>query len=182
MGDKKPSENPKNGYVHVYTGNGKGKTTASLGLALRALGHGLSVCMVQFMKGKIEYGEVKAARQLDGLEIRQFGRPEFVDREHPLPIDRQLARRGLDYAKKIIEELEYDMVILDEINVAIDWGLIDLEEVVALLRGRPPEVEIVLTGRHAKEVLIEMADLVTEMREIKHYFRRGIVSREGIDY
>ena len=170
------------GMVHVYTGAGKGKTTAALGLAMRALGHGLKVYVIQFMKGNIRYGEVEMARQLSpNLVIKQMGRDTFVDRNNPDSIDIELAQKAFQLAKDVIGGGEYDIVVLDEINVAVDYGLVSLQALLGLLESRPTHVELVLTGRDAKRELIERADLVTEMVEVKHYYREGIRSREGIE-
>jgi len=168
--------------VQVYTGDGKGKTTAALGLALRALGHGLKVYMIQFMKGDPEYGELRAAGRLDGLTIRQFGRTDFVDRDQPAEEDISMARQGLEHAAAVLAAGEHDLVILDEINVALDFGLVPVKAVLELIENRPPGVELVLTGRSAPRAVIEAADLVTEMREIKHYYQRGRTARDGIEH
>jgi cob(I)alamin adenosyltransferase len=170
------------GMVHVYTGHGKGKTTAALGLALRAIGHGFKVCMIQFMKGDPEYGELRAARHLPGFIVRQFGHRGHVNRQNPSEEDVLLARQALAYARKIITSGEYELVILDEINVALDFKLVDLQEVLAIVRDKPARTELVLTGRDAPGALIQAADLVTEMREIKHYFQRGRKARDGIEH
>lgn len=170
------------GLIQVYTGTGKGKTTASLGLAMRACGHGLKVYMIQFMKGRIDYGELRAAQNIEGLTIEQFGRPEFVDKDNPAKEDIKLAREALQRSEEVILSGEYDMVILDEINAAIEWNLIELGDVIDLLRKKPESVEIVLTGRCARKEILDLADLVSEIREIKHPFKRGVHSRVGIDY
>ncbi|HIE06049.1 MAG TPA: cob(I)yrinic acid a,c-diamide adenosyltransferase [bacterium (Candidatus Stahlbacteria)] len=167
--------------VQVYTGDGKGKTTAALGLALRALGHGLKILMIQFMKGSEEYGEVRSAKKIDGLNIEQYGRPDFVNPEKPDPEDIELAQKGLKRAEEAIRSNKYNLIILDEINVAVDFGLITEEDVLDLIKKRG-EVELVLTGRYATQKIIEAADLVTEMKEVKHYFKDGIKSRKGFDY
>ena len=172
----------KIGTVQVYTGNGKGKTTAALGQALRAAGHGQRVIVIQFMKGQINYGELKATEKVPGVEIEQYGLPTFVERGNPSPKDRELARKGFERAKQVVQGASYDMVCLDEINVAVDYGLIGLSELLDLIKGKPPEVELVLTGRYAAPEVIELADLVTEMREVKHHFQKGIQAREGIEY
>jgi len=169
--------------IQVYTGNGKGKTTASLGLAFRASGHGFKVCMVQFMKSNIEYGETKAAAFIPGFRLIQVGRDEFVDLKTPEAIDKQLAQDGWLLAKEIISSKEYDIVILDEINVALTCGLLDVEEVTLFLSDLyENKTEIVLTGRYAPQPILELAHLVTEMQEIKHPFSQGIGARKGIDY
>ena len=170
------------GYVHVYTGSGKGKTTAALGLSLRALGHGLKVFIIHFMKGNIEYGELKAVKYLEPhLSIQQMGRETFVSREDPDPEDVELARKALELSRRAVSGGEYDIVVMDEVNCALDYHLVPLEEVLGLIRGKPEHVELVLTGRGAPTEIIEAADLVTEMKEIKHYYQKGITSRKGIE-
>jgi len=171
------------GMIQVYTGNGKGKTTAALGLACRAVGHGYKVFMIQFMKGNIDYGELETARNLAPyLTIKQMGRECFVSREHPDPEDIRLAQEALALATEVIAGGEYDIVILDEINVAMDFGLINTQEVIQLMtEERPSHMELILTGRYAPKEIIERADLVTEMVEVKHYYHRGVHSREGIE-
>lgn len=171
----------KLGLVHVITGDGRGKTTSALGLAIRASGRGLKCYIIQFMKG-FEYGELFALRKLPDMKVRQFGRAEFVFKEKPLKIDFEQARAGLEHAKQIVQSNEYDLVILDEINVAVDYKLIPLEEVVELIKRKPPCVELVLTGRYAPREIIELADYVTEMRELKHPYQKGILARKGIEY
>lgn len=169
------------GLVQVYTGEGKGKTTASLGLAFRAAGKGYKVYMIQFMKGKINYGELKSAELLENFTIRQMGRPDFVDRNNPDPIDIKMAGEALEHAREIMSEGKVDMLILDEVNCAIDWGLIPLEDVVEVVKNKPENMELVLTGRYAKPEIIELANLVTEMKEIKHPYMEGIPARDGIE-
>jgi cob(I)alamin adenosyltransferase len=180
MRDDAPKKQP--GLVQVYTGNGKGKTTAALGLALRAAGHKMKTCVIQFMKGEIYYGELGAAKMLTPyLEIVQMGRPDFVNKNNPDPRDVQLARRALDLAKEVLSGKRYDIVILDEINVALDFGLVDLADVIALIDAKPAETELILTGRYAKKEIIDRADLVTEMTEIKHPYNAGVEARLGIE-
>lgn len=171
----------KRGYVQVYTGNGKGKTTASLGLGLRASGDGLKVYMLQFMKGR-RYSEIDAIEKIENFTISQHGRDEFVSRDNPEQIDIDLASEGFEKAKEVLLSGEYDMVILDELNVAVDFGLIPLQEVLDLIKDKPRHVELVLTGRGAPEEFIELADLVTEMKEIKHFYQKGVEARKGIEF
>jgi cob(I)alamin adenosyltransferase len=170
------------GLIQVYTGNGKGKTTAALGLALRAVGHGLKVLVIQFMKGKDNGGETKAAERLSPyLTIRKTGRDTFISKSHPDPIDFKLAREGFAQAKKAIEDEAYDIVILDEINPAIDFGLVPLSDLLQLIDSKPETVELILTGRSAHADILEKADLVTEMVERKHYYKKGVPARKGIE-
>jgi len=180
----------KRGLIQVYTGDGKGKTTAALGLAVRAAGQGLRTCIVQFMKGWPHYGELSALPALcrgldtphDAITIHQFGGAGFVDPVHPTPEDMQSAQEALAFARQAMRGGAYDIVILDEVNVAVDFQLVSLAEVLALCRDKPPQVELVLTGRRASAELIEIADLVTEMRAIKHPYDKGISGRAGIEY
>ena len=170
------------GLIQVYTGDGKGKTTCALGLALRAIGRGFKVFMVQFLKGR-DTGEARAAARLaPEMTLRSFGRPVLINLKAPAPEDLQLLREALDLARGVISSGEYDLVILDEINVALAYGLLPLKEVLELLASRPPWVEVVLTGRGAPLELIAAADLVTEMLPIKHYYEAGIPAREGIEW
>ena len=170
------------GYIQVYTGNGKGKTTAALGLAVRAAGHGLRTVILQFMKGWIDYGELEGVRMLAPyVEIHQAGRDTFVNRKNPDPEDVRLAREGWRKAKEILLDGNADIVVLDEINCAMDFGLIPVEEVVEVLRNKPEGKEFVLTGRGAPAAVIEIADLVTEMREVKHYYAKGVDARVGVE-
>jgi len=170
------------GMIQVYTGSGKGKTTAALGLAMRALGHGLKVYIIQFMKGNIRYGEVETAQQLSpNIVIKQMGRETFVDRDNPDRIDIELAQKAFQLARDVVGSGKYDIVVLDEINVAVDYGLISLEALLNLMDSKPEHVELILTGRDAKSEVIERADLVTEMVEVKHYYREGTHSRKGIE-
>lgn len=170
------------GLIEVYTGDGKGKTTAALGLAMRAAGQGLRVYIVQFMKGWPHYGELETVGQHPSITLQQFGRPDFVDKQNPDPVDVRMAQEALDHAREVLTSGEYDLVILDEVNVALEWKLIELENLLSLLDDKPEKVELVLTGRYAHPEVIARADLVTEMREIKHPYKSGIASRRGIDY
>jgi cob(I)alamin adenosyltransferase len=171
----------KRGYIQVYTGNGKGKTTAALGLGLRASGDGLNVFMLQFMKGR-RYSEIDAIDKIENFTIVQHGRDEFVSKKDPEQVDVDLARGGFEKAKEVLLSGIYDVVILDELNVAVDFGLIPLGEALNLIKSKPEHVELVLTGRGAPEEFIELADLVTEMREIKHFYEKGVEARKGIEF
>jgi cob(I)alamin adenosyltransferase len=170
------------GLVEIFTGNGKGKTSAALGVVLRASGYGLRVHIVYFMKGNYPYGEQKVLPQLPNISFETFGQEEFVDPANVKPEEREQARQALKEAHRAVLSGEYDIVVLDEVNVAVAWKLIDLEEVIELIEKKPESVELILTGRYADEKLIELADLVTEMTEVKHPYQKGIPSRRGIDY
>jgi cob(I)alamin adenosyltransferase len=170
------------GLIQVYTGGGKGKTTAAIGLALRAAGHGLLVHIIQFMKGWPHYGELIALQHQPCITLVQFGRPEFVDPDHPDPVDIQRAHDAWEYSLDVLLHGDYDLVVLDEINVALDYGLVSLKQVLALLDAKPAHVELVLTGRGAHPQVVERANLVTEMRELKHPYAAGVGAREGIEY
>lgn len=172
----------RKGLVQVYTGDGKGKTTAALGLACRASGHGLSVYIIQFMKGWPFYGELEAVKHLPGVTLRQFGRPDFVNKDNPDPRDVRGAQEALEHARETLAAGKHDIVILDEINVALSFGLIRLQDVLDLLDVRPPHVELVLTGRGAPSALIARADLVSEVLAIKHPYNEGIEARQGIEF
>jgi len=168
--------------VHVYTGSGKGKTTAALGLALRACGHGKKVAVFQFLKGTTYTGEFRIQKKIPGLELHLLGKKAFVNLEHPSDEDRQMARQGWTIARQALQEGGYDLVILDELNVVLSSGLLDTEKVLDALSGRPAGTEVVITGRNAPVELVKQADLVTEMIAIKHYYQEGIPGREGIEW
>ena len=182
------------GLVQVYTGPGKGKTTAALGLALRAVGHGLRVCFVQFMKSDRSTGERAAAARLHPeLEIHVFSAPHWGDRSQaskdtpwwnlpPSDEDKKQAGEGLLFAQRALSGGEYDIVVLDEIFAALKFELVSLDDVLGLIRAKPPAVELVLTGRDAPAEVIESADLVTEMNAVKHPYERGVPARKGIEY
>jgi cob(I)alamin adenosyltransferase len=174
-------ESERVGTIQLYTGNGKGKTTAALGAALRAVGHGKRVAMIQFMKGRL-YGELAAARKLDGFTIEQYGRDEFVDPKNPDPVDRDLAERGWKRAEELVRGGGLDMLILDEINIAVAYGLVSLEAVVLFMERKPKDLELIMTGRYAPAEMVTRADTVTEMREIRHHFSRGVTARKGIEF
>ncbi|MFU8856345.1 MAG: cob(I)yrinic acid a,c-diamide adenosyltransferase [Deferrisomatales bacterium] len=173
----------RQGLVIVHTGNGKGKTTAALGLALRAVGQGLKVSMIQFIKGSWKYGELRAPELLPGFEIRPMGRG-FVDLGSPEANteDLALARETFAAARERVLSGDWDLVILDEVNYAASYGLLDVESILALIREKPPAVHLVLTGRDAPPEVVEAADLVTEMREVKHPFRKGVKAQRGIEF
>lgn len=170
------------GKIHVYTGPGQGKTQAALGLAMRALGRGYKVCLIQFMKGR-ESGENLIAEKLKpDFEIHQFGRSGFIKKGEGEEEDKKLAAEALWFAKKILSEKKHDLLILDEINVALDFGLLNLKEVIEFLKMNHSGIEIILTGRNAHRKVCDLADLVTYMKDVKHYFKRGVPAREGIEY
>ena len=171
----------KKGYIHVYTGPGKGKTTAAIGLGIRAAGAGMKVHMVQFMKGR-RYSEIDTIEKIPNFSITQHGRDEFVSKEKTEQVDIDLAQKGFKYSKEIISSGKYDMIILDEINVAIDYNLIAIEELTKVIEEKPENLELVLTGRYAHPEIVRYADLVTEMLEIKHPYQQGIEARKGIDF
>lgn len=178
----KAKKNPFRGYIQVYTGKGKGKTTAALGLALRAAGHGLKTYIGQFLKGQ-DYGELSSVKKLSSLiTIEQFGRKGFIHvTKDPDEEDIQKAENGLAKCLKAMLSQKYTLIILDEINVAVDFHLIEEREVHAFLDQKPENIEVILTGRYAPESLIKRADLVTEMKEIKHYYTKNVPARKGIE-
>ena len=168
------------GYVHVYTGNGKGKTTAALGLALRAAGAGMRVYIAQFVKG-MHYSELDALdRYADRITLKQYGRDCFIEKE-PEAEDIRAARQGLEEVKGILASGDYQMVVLDEANIATLYNLFSPDELIDLVRSKPESVELVITGRNADPKVVALADLVTEMKEVKHYFHRGVEARPGIE-
>jgi cob(I)alamin adenosyltransferase len=171
-----------NGLVIVVTGNGKGKTTSAFGQALRAIGQGYKVFVLQFMKGR-KYGEfIAAEKYLPRLTIRMSGLDSFVMRDSPAAIDIELAQKGLAAAQKAINSGKYDMVILDEINVALDFKLIDLQEVIDIIKNKPTGLDLILTGRYTPPEIIELADTVSEVKDVKHHYSKGIKDRAGIEY
>jgi len=168
------------GLVQIYTGDGKGKTTAALGLAMRAAGHNFKIAIIHFMK-LWDYGEVASLRRL-GIDLFRYGTTEFVDPKNPSPIDLEQANKALSKAEELIEKANYDVLILDEITVAVDFNLIPLKKVVDLLDKKPDNLELVLTGRNCPQELIEKADLVSVIDEIKHPFQKGLKVRKGIEF
>jgi cob(I)alamin adenosyltransferase len=170
------------GLVQVYTGNGKGKTSAAFGLALRAVGRGMRVFMIQFIKGGFDYGELYVVDKLPNLTLKAFGRGKFVVEKPAGKEDVALANEALALAEETVKGGRYDVVILDEVNVALSLKLISLEKVLQLIKEKPKHVELVLTGRDAPAEIVEVADLVTEMREVKHPYKKGFPARKGIEY
>lgn len=174
---------PRPGYVQVYTGDGKGKTTASLGLVCRAAGYGHRACIVSFLKGDPNYGELRFIREhMPMVDYHLAGRMSFVDPADPAPEDVAIAAEGLERARAATGSGDYHVVVLDEVNVAVTLGLLREADVLALLDDRPAHVEVVLTGRDAPQAFIERADLVTEMRMVKHFYEAGIPARRGIEF
>ncbi|WP_297549410.1 cob(I)yrinic acid a,c-diamide adenosyltransferase [Thermococcus sp.] len=170
----------KLGLIHIYTGNGKGKTTAAFGLAVRMLGSGGKVAIIQFMKAPKVYGEQKKIEECGAL-IESFGLPKFVHGK-PEPDDIEAAKRALKRAEDLVSSGEWDLVILDEICVALGFKMLDVEEVKELIDKKAPKTELVLTGRYCPEELFELADYVTEMKEVKHPYQKGIIARRGVEY
>ena len=168
------------GYVHVYTGDGKGKTTAAFGLALRAVGAGMKVFIGQFVKG-MKYSELESLQRFKGeIEVRQYGRDCFIHKD-PEAEDIQLGREGLREMQAVMASGDYPLVILDEANIAIFYRLFSVDELLKAVAGRADSVEVVITGRKADPAVIAMADLVTEMKEVKHYYTKGVEARDGIE-
>lgn len=176
------SEPFSKGLVQIFTGDGKGKTSAALGIVLRALGHGLRVYIVYFMKGDYPYGERNILATLPNVEFASFGSLEFVDPANIKPEEIEQAKQALAVAREAMLGGSCNLVVLDEVNVAVAWKLVELDEVVRLIGDKPPDVELILTGRHAAPRLIELADMVTECLKIKHPYDKGIMARAGIDY
>lgn len=177
----------QHGYIQVYTGNGKGKTTASLGLAMRALGRCWKVFIIMFTKGGDNYGELNSFRELsptisENLTILQAGLDRIVYKHNQTEEDVKEIKKGWELAKNIIKNHKCQLLILDEINIAIDLGILDVDEVVDVLKNKPEEMEIVLTGRNAHPKIIEIAHLVSEIQPVKHYWDTGIAARKGIEY
>jgi len=168
------------GYLQIYTGNGKGKTTAAFGLALRAAGAGLRTYIAQFVKG-MEYSEHRTfARLSDAITVKQYGRHFFLHHD-PDPEDIRIAQEGLEHIREVMLSGKYDIIILDEADIATYYSLFSVEDLLNLIHARPQNIEMVITGRYADPRVIEEADLVTEMREIKHYYKQGVLARDGIE-
>lgn len=170
------------GMVQIFTGNGKGKTSAALGAVLRASGHGLKVFIVFFMKGNYPYGEFSTLSRLPNVDVASFGFRRLTDKANIKPEEIEQAKLALQAARKAMLSGNYDLVVLDEVNVAVNFKLIDLDEVVKLINDKPQKVELILTGRYADARLIEMADLATEMVKLKHPYDKGVKARKGIEY
>lgn len=170
----------KKGYVHVYTGDGKGKTTAALGLSLRAVCAGKKVFFGQFIKG-MDYSELECVKFLPNFQIKQFGRDCFIYND-PTQEDMDAAKKGLAEFKKILNEGEYDIVVMDELNIALYYKLFSQDQVIDTIKNRKENIEVIITGRFAPKAIIEMADLVTEMKEVKHYYRDDVEARKGIEF
>ena len=169
------------GYIQIYTGNGKGKTTAAIGLSVRAVGAGKKVFFAQFVKGRI-YSEVKAIQNLlPSITVKQYGLEYFINK-NPTQADIDMARKGFDEVSEIIASGQYNVVVLDEANIAIYYHLFTIEELIDVLKKKPDETEIIITGRYASLELIAVADLVTEMQEVKHYYLQGVEARVGIEF
>ena len=169
------------GLIQVYTGDGKGKTTAALGLALRAAGRNMKVLIVQFMK-KWDYGELHSVELIPNINLETFGTKEFIYKGKAKKIDFEEAEKAFSFGVEGMQSGNYDIVIFDELNMALYYELLDLKKVVEKLKGKPDNVEVVITGRKAPEEIIKIADLVTEMREVKHPYQKGIEARIGIEY
>jgi len=175
----------KDGLVIVYTGNGKGKTTAALGMALRAVGYNHKICMIQFIKGSWPYGEMESVKRLQPeLELIIVGKGfvGIIDDKSPREDHEKIAQEAIKISKEKIQSGNYNIVILDEVNYAINLSLVDVNDVLNLIKSKPENLNLVLTGNHAKKEIIDVADLVTEMKEIKHPFKSGIKAKKGIDF
>ena len=170
------------GLVQVFTGEGRGKTSAAIGTVVRALGNGLKVCIIAFMKAGHPSGEWKILSGLENVNISRFGMKGFVNPDNPSQEDRDEAAQALKAAREAIASNDYDMVLLDEVNVAVAWNLIDVHDVLSLIETKPENVELILTGRGANKEIVKAADLVTEMLNIKHPYENGTLARKGIEY
>ena len=167
------------GMLQVYTGDGKGKTTAAIGLAVRAAGAGLKVFIGQFVKS-MEYSEIKILENIDNIDVKQYGLNCFIEKE-PEQKDIKAAQEGLEEIKEVLTSGKYDIVILDEANIAVYFDLFSVEELIDVIDSRNEGIEVIVTGRKAKERLMDKADLVTDMQEIKHYYEKGVKARDGIE-
>ena len=172
----------RRGLVQIFTGDGKGKTTAAIGAVIRALGHGLRVYVAFFMKGDYPYGERSILSQLPNVTIASFGSRGFIDPANIKPEEKEQAKRALAAAREAMLSGSYDLVVLDEVNLAAAWNLVELDDVLKLIEDKPPGIELILTGRRADSKLVKAADLVTEMLKIKHPYDEGVAAREGVEY
>jgi len=175
----------KDGLIIVYTGKGKGKTTAALGIVLRATGYDKKICMIQFIKGSWHYGEMDSSKRLEPeFEMVTIGKGfvGIIDDKSPREDHEQIAKEAIKVSNEKIQSGKYDIIILDEINYAVNLGLISINDVLKLIKSKPDNLDLVLTGNHVKDEIIEIADLVTEMKEIKHPFQKGIKAKKGIDF
>lgn len=175
----------KEGLTIVYTGKGKGKTTAALGIVLRAVGYEKKICMIQFIKGSWHYGEMFSSKRLEPefeMVVVGKGFVGIIDDKSPKEDHEKIAKEAIKISLEKIQSGKYDIIILDEINYAVNLGLVKEEDVINLIKSKPPKLDLVLTGNYAKDRIIDLADLVTEMREIKHPFQQGIKARKGIDF
>ncbi len=180
--DKFTESGNEKGLIIVITGNGKGKTTSAFGQALRAAGQGYKVCIIQFMKGRA-YGEVLAVQKyLPTITLFQYGLDSFVMRDNPAPVDIELARQGFEKARDIIQNGGFDMVILDEINVVMDFNLVPEAEILDMVKNKPAQLDLVMTGRYAPQSIRDLADTVSQVEEIKHHYAAGVKNRAGIEY
>jgi cob(I)alamin adenosyltransferase len=177
-----PSEPGSKGLVQIITGEGKGKTSAAIGSVVRAVGHGLRVAVIVFMKGEYPYGEWSVLSNLPGVKIMRFGFLTFTDPKNVKPEEKEQAKQALEAAREAVKGGEFDLVVMDEINVVTAWKLAELDEVVKIVREKPAKVEVILTGRYADKKLVDVADMVTECVKIKHPYDKGIGARSGFDY
>jgi cob(I)alamin adenosyltransferase len=177
-----PSPPLHRGLVQVFTGDGKGKTSAAIGIVIRALGHGLKVYIALFMKGDYLYGERQVLSRLPGVTLESFGSSQFIDPDNIKPEEKAEAARALAAARRAMLSGEYDLVVLDEVNLAVAFNLLGVDEVLRFLEAKPEGVELILTGREADKELVRAADLVTECLKIKHPYDGGVGGREGFEY
>jgi cob(I)alamin adenosyltransferase len=188
LGEKASSFNPlsppplRKGLVQIFTGDGKGKTSAAIGVVVRALGHGLKVYIAFFMKGDYFYGERKILAELPGVTLESFGSSQFIDPDNIRLEEKTEAARALAAARQAMLSGEYDLVVLDEVNLAVAFNLLRVDEVLGLIEAKPEAVELILTGRQADKELVRVADLVTECLKIKHPYDSGVERREGFEY
>ena len=176
------SEPSMRGLVYIFTGAGKGKTSAALGIVFRASGHGLRVYITYFMKGAYSYSERSILSKLPNVNMASFGQRELIDKTNIKTEEIEQARQALATSREAMLSGNYDLVVLDEVNLAVAWKLVELDEVIRLITDKPKDIELILTGRKADVELVKLADVVTEMLKIKHPYDKGIMARKGIDY